>query len=745
MRSTAVNRQPEKPVGNALPFDGARLPDATAGCPPHEPLLSRDARLRPAPALGPVNKTRRRAIPTRSTTSMGAPPFALDRGAVIDNPCARQSLKDFVIIDELFRSGTGAVYKVRRRSDKRILVLKERRFAELGKRAPADHEANLLRSIGRHPHLIGCHGHFWERARLYVVLDYAAGGDLASLLKRRTLGDRAYFLPEAWVWTAFEQICRGLLILHERGVVHRDIKALNILVAPASRAVFEEKGVPKGLPPLPQDPQLRVADLGVSRQCSDNTLFLRTMFGTPLYASPEICDGTPYNEKTDVWSLGVVLYELCCLQPPFTANNLLALAICIKKGVYEPIGDHYSPLLKSVVQSCLNLDGQGRPSVRRLMTLCEDRVSGEETVQGLDEKTYASPPASPAKVPEPPAPVVPEPEIVEALPTARDARRLEALLRRRRTHLTNLRAAAALRDTNNELTPREVVARHQGEADVKKCERDVQHLVKLLREAVPKKATAPPVSPGAAWADDPANPAPVQVGESPAKARVRAAERVRRAREEDHHLGVAAADQFLFFKGRDQKKHRNRRDAMFGGRPAGFADGPPRARGMAEATFVGAAAPPRTAPAPVNNRAVLRREAPVHPAPPSLDSVPRLPPAPDPVPVPARAATASTNHRPARRDPPPPSRVVSRSATPRAPVIPGPPPRRSEESLPNYGAPYAKRGAAPAWRADVGATTNERERSNARLERLRRRGAARRARLEAAEPSSGGGQGVIVS
>ena len=115
---------------------------------------------------------------------------------------------------------------------------------------------------------------------------------------------------------------------------------------------------------MPKDPNLRVADLGVSRECSENTIMLRTMFGTPLYASPEICDGTPYDAKTDVWSLGVVLYELCALQPPFTANNLVALAKTIKAGAFEPLGDHYSSLLKEVVSMCLRVDGRARPTVR---------------------------------------------------------------------------------------------------------------------------------------------------------------------------------------------------------------------------------------------------------------------------------------------------------------------------------------------------------------------------------------------
>ena len=527
---------------------------------------------------------------------MGAPPFALDRDKVRDNPCAKHTLKDYIIIEELFRSNTGAVYKVRRRSDKKILVLKERRVAELGKRAPADHEANLLRRVGRHPHLIGCHGHFWERARLYVVLDYAAGGDLAQLLKRRTLGDRAYFLPEDWVWLAFEQVCRGLLALHEQKVVHRDIKALNVLVSPTSREVFEERGVPRGLAPLPKDPNLRVADLGVSRECSENTIMLRTMFGTPLYASPEICDGTPYDAKTDVWSLGVVLYELCALQPPFTANNLVALAKTIKAGAFEPLGDHYSSLLKEVVSMCLRVDGRARPTVQKLVQVCEDRRSGATVTLG--EKAYESPPASPAKPPPKPATPPPKPVALPPTPevsppkTARDARRLEALLRRRRTHLTNLRAAAALRDADSGLTPRELAQAKQRAADIERCERDVAALVQRLREAVPRKLAAPPrppASPTAPPVAPPASPTP----EAPAMssnvppARLQAFERAP-AREEDHHLGVEAADPFLFCKERDQKARRSRKAAMFGGRPAGFADGPPLERAAAGAAAHGA-------------------------------------------------------------------------------------------------------------------------------------------------------------
>ena len=97
---------------------------------------------------------------------------------------------------------------------------------------------------------------------------------------------------------------------------------------------------------------------------------------------------------------------------------------------------------------CLRVDGRARPTVQKLVQVCEDRLKGATVTLG--EKAYESPPASPAKPPPKPATPPPKPVALPPTPevsppkTARDARRLEALLRRRRTHLTNLRAAAAL-------------------------------------------------------------------------------------------------------------------------------------------------------------------------------------------------------------------------------------------------------------------------------------------------------------
>ena len=79
----------------------------------------------------------------------------------------------------------------------------------------------------------------------------------------------------------FYQLCQGLNHLHSNGVIHRDLKSLNIMVC--------------------KNGQLKIGDLGVSRQVGQETMMLQTFYGTPLYASPELCENNPYNEKTDIW------------------------------------------------------------------------------------------------------------------------------------------------------------------------------------------------------------------------------------------------------------------------------------------------------------------------------------------------------------------------------------------------------------------------------------------------------------
>jgi NIMA (never in mitosis gene a)-related kinase len=91
---------------------------------------------------------------------------------------------------------------------------------------------------------------------------------------------------------------------------------------------------------------VKLGDFGIARVLNQTLDKAKTMVGTPYYLSPEIIENKPYSFKTDIWSLGVILYELCALKPPFNADSLHFLALKIVKGQYPPMPSHYSNDLK---------------------------------------------------------------------------------------------------------------------------------------------------------------------------------------------------------------------------------------------------------------------------------------------------------------------------------------------------------------------------------------------------------------
>jgi len=108
--------------------------------------------------------------------------------------------------------------------------------------------------------------------------------------------------------------------LHDKKILHRDLKAANVFVS--------EAGVYK------------LGDLNVSKVLKKGLAYTQT--GTPYYASPEVWQDQPYDGKSDIWSLGCVIYEMCALEPPFKATDLQALYKKVKAGVFKPIPSTYS-------------------------------------------------------------------------------------------------------------------------------------------------------------------------------------------------------------------------------------------------------------------------------------------------------------------------------------------------------------------------------------------------------------------
>lgn len=137
--------------------------------------------------------------------------------------------------------------------------------------------------------------------------------------------------------------------MHTQNILHRDLKTLNIF--------------------LTKDNKIKIGDLGVAKILDNIENFATSKVGTPYYLSPEVCEDRPYNNKSDIWSLGCILYELCTLKHPFEAKNQAALLLKIIRGRYESIPRMYSRSLAELVHSCLLKDFNKRPTIQSILML----------------------------------------------------------------------------------------------------------------------------------------------------------------------------------------------------------------------------------------------------------------------------------------------------------------------------------------------------------------------------------------
>ncbi len=114
-------------------------------------------------------------------------------------------------------------------------------------------------------------------------------------------------------------------------------------------------------------PTRKVGDFGIAAQLRSTQDFAKTQIGTPYYLSPEICSERPYNRKTDIWSLGILLYEMLALRMPFEAPNLPVLIDKIVRGTPPRPPAIYSDAVCNLIQQMLNKDPKLRPTVHGVL------------------------------------------------------------------------------------------------------------------------------------------------------------------------------------------------------------------------------------------------------------------------------------------------------------------------------------------------------------------------------------------
>ncbi|KAI8364323.1 kinase-like domain-containing protein [Choanephora cucurbitarum] len=208
-------------------------------------------------------------------------------------PLKHWTLKDFEIGKALGKGNFGHVYLAREKASGFIVALKVLYKSELTKTGI---EKQLRREIEiqgqlRHPNIVRLYGYFHDETRVFLILEYAAKGELYTELKKRL----KFTEPEAANYVA--QMANALLYLHGKRVIHRDIKPENLML---------------GL-----QGELKIGDFGWSVRTGRLDNRRNTLCGTLDYLPPEMVEGRVHNENVDLWSLGILLYELIVGKPPF--------------------------------------------------------------------------------------------------------------------------------------------------------------------------------------------------------------------------------------------------------------------------------------------------------------------------------------------------------------------------------------------------------------------------------------------
>lgn len=242
-------------------------------------------------------------------------------------------------------------------------------------RKEALREAEVLKSL-THPNIIAYHDAFLAEARLYIVMEYADGGDLCAAIRRHREAGRRYHEREAMA--IFGQLALALQYIHDRRVLHRDLKSQNVFLTRAGMAKLGDFGIAKVL------------------KCDE---LAETQIGTPYYLPPEMCTSRPYDFRADVWCLGIVLYELLALEVPFSAPTMAELVMLICQTEPRPVPQVYSTEARILLSRMLAKSPEDRPSSTDIISLPHVRRS---LAPGAQRHAAATPfPEGPAAGPEP--------------------------------------------------------------------------------------------------------------------------------------------------------------------------------------------------------------------------------------------------------------------------------------------------------------------------------------------------------
>lgn len=252
---------------------------------------------------------------------------------------------EFGILRLLGEGGFGKVYLIQDKKDpKQQYAMKLMDLSKMDQQELdlASQEIALLSSLD-HKHVLAYVTCFTEDNQLCIITEFCPNGDLSDYIGKQGGAP----LEELRLIEWFRQVASAVEYLHGKNIIHRDLKVQNIF--------------------LDGNMDCKLGDFGIARVLQSSTDMAQTQIGTPQYMSPELFMGLPYNAKTDIWSLAIVMYELATLEKPFTANVMHMLIFQVIHQKVPDLPKRYRPEFNRLVKRMMERDPADRPSAADIM------------------------------------------------------------------------------------------------------------------------------------------------------------------------------------------------------------------------------------------------------------------------------------------------------------------------------------------------------------------------------------------
>uniref|UniRef100_A0AAX7U7N4 Protein kinase domain-containing protein n=1 Tax=Astatotilapia calliptera TaxID=8154 RepID=A0AAX7U7N4_ASTCA len=256
----------------------------------------------------------------------------------------RRSMEKYSLVKVIGEGSFGRAVLVRCKSSQEKYVVKEIQLPKNQSKLENSRREAILLSRMKHPNIVAFREAFEADELLWIVMEYCSGGDLLQRIKQQK--SNQFSVDNILKW--FAEMCAGAKHIHDQRVLHRDLKSKNIF--------------------LTDNGTVKLGDFGSACILNSSKAYAHAYVGTPYYVAPEIWDNKPYNNKSDVWSLGCVLYELCTLRHPFQASSWKSLILKVCRGAYPPLPSHLPYELQYLVKQMFKTNPKDRPSLHTILT-----------------------------------------------------------------------------------------------------------------------------------------------------------------------------------------------------------------------------------------------------------------------------------------------------------------------------------------------------------------------------------------